>query len=134
MEPRAANTNCTTRLVSNDRCVNNRWKPTVTPTAVRRYIPTKSARYTQLKPQPHNKVQAATRPASGAKTAKRLSRRVHRGSGVPVVSDAGNAAAVPFFSGVETDGTAWAGAVPNPSASGLGGSMLTTGSGGEARS
>jgi hypothetical protein len=52
--------------------VNSRWKPTVMPRAVRRYMPSSSPSSTQLKPQPHKKTAAAPRPRNGRTTARRF--------------------------------------------------------------
>src|SRR5262245_5092871 len=67
--------NLTTPLVSNDRWTSSRWKPTVIPKAVRPYIPIRRPGSTQLKPRPHRKTTAATRPRKGTMMAARVTRR-----------------------------------------------------------
>src|SRR6059036_1051638 len=92
--------NWTTLLVSKLRCVNNRWKPTVTPSAVTAYPPKRSPKSTQLKPQPQRNTKAVTSPANGIVSAASVAIRA--------VTEMGGRAFVGTVSGVVTViGSGW---------------------------
>src|SRR5260221_12924321 len=59
-------------LVSNERCVNRRWNPTVIPKAERIYRPSSNPKSVQPKPHPQTKKGAATKPTNGRKTARQF--------------------------------------------------------------
>src|SRR3954449_2527791 len=73
--PRPANVRSSQGSTRNDRWVSSRWKPTVTPTAVVRYITPKIARSTASTHEFHSRTTATRTPANGTTTPARLAAR-----------------------------------------------------------
>src|SRR5690606_9872074 len=80
IDPAIARKMRTGAIVSNERCVKRRWKPTVTPNSVIAYIEPNSDSSTQPTPRPHRRMMAATRPISGMTTAPRTASFCDNGS------------------------------------------------------
>src|SRR3954470_11821316 len=72
IEPSAAKRYSTGLEVWNDRCVSIRWKPTVTPKPVRKYMTPSATRSCQPTTSFHSSVTAAMKAMNGTTTAPRF--------------------------------------------------------------
>src|SRR3954463_5083471 len=89
--PRPAKVRSSHGSTRNDRGVSSRWKPTVTPIAVPRYITAKIARSTPSTQEFHSSTIATRTPTNGTTTPARLARRsvlpmaLHDGVNQPLI-------------------------------------------------
>ena len=81
IEPSTANVRSSHGCVANARWVSRRWKPTVMPVAVSRYIPPRMHRSVTSTARFHKSRTAASTPTSGTTTPSRLASRLRAGHG-----------------------------------------------------